>query len=358
LLSMLVLSLDMVRYATAAAKFLDTKQELNQKQKSFCQDEASDLAVPGATWMELPVLPGQEQGSRILVYKYGDIVSDHMRNGVWEGAELMSIMRGLAMPMDKSHPAYTPPVFVDVGANIGAFSLAVSKAGYQVYAFEGMPQNIRMLRGTLCANPEPAARVTLFDTGLSDEERECRIYSASYNLGDGVVDCLQAQPSQAWYLTNNLVERGKMHLRRLDALLDEDVRVMKIDVEGFEPYVLRGAEGLFGRRRVSFIVMEFNKPALVGANEGVRGVQAWLDHIVQLGYRVSLKSFTGPFLLSAEVLELEHKEGIFNLFLAHKDTLGMMRSRSARQSRTHRAGSRRRGNRRGLRQGRRGAQQL
>ena len=52
--------------------------------------------------------------------------------------------------------------------------------------------------------------------------------------------------------------RGTMTVRRLDSLLAEDVQIMKIDVEGFETEVLAGAEELFNKYEVKYIMTECN----------------------------------------------------------------------------------------------------
>ncbi len=41
----------------------------------------------------------------------------------------------------------------------------------------------------------------------------------------------------------NHTQHGTMQLHRLDALVAEDVQVLKVDVDGFEPLVLAGADG-------------------------------------------------------------------------------------------------------------------
>ncbi len=55
-------------------------------------------------------------------------------------------------------------IFMDVGANIGAHTVAAAAFGFSVLAFEPMHVNIMSLRHTLCANPELWDRVTLIPT--------------------------------------------------------------------------------------------------------------------------------------------------------------------------------------------------
>jgi FkbM family methyltransferase len=49
-----------------------------------------------------------------------------------------------------------------------------------------------------------------------------------------------------------------MSIRRLDDLLSEDIHLLKLDVEGFEESVLKGAQRLLSRKRVKFLLTEVN----------------------------------------------------------------------------------------------------
>jgi hypothetical protein len=63
----------------------------------------------------------------------------------------------------------------------------------------------------------------------------------------------------------------------------ESVDVIKIDVEGAELSVLRGAEGIIGRER-PYILFEANAETCAAAGHGVRDIFAWLQ---ERGYRLA-----------------------------------------------------------------------
>jgi FkbM family methyltransferase len=52
--------------------------------------------------------------------------------------------------------------------------------------------------------------------------------------------------------------RGEITIRRLDAFVDSDVQMIKIDVEGFEEPVLTGAKALLSKHNAWFIAAEAN----------------------------------------------------------------------------------------------------
>jgi Methyltransferase FkbM domain len=55
----------------------------------------------------------------------------------------------------------------------------------------------------------------------------------------------------------HLMLRGE----RVDAVVNEDVLLLKMDVEGFEPAVLKSSKGLFDRFHVDNVVMEYSPGA-------------------------------------------------------------------------------------------------
>ena len=84
---------------------------------------------------------------------------------------------------------WKPPLLVDIGANVGWFSLNGAAAGGRVVAFEAMPSNIALLRRSFCANPWLAERIALFGTGLGSKRATCGIISGTTNKGDGHTVC-------------------------------------------------------------------------------------------------------------------------------------------------------------------------
>src|SRR5580658_3113180 len=125
-------------------------------------------------------------------------------------------------------------VCVDVGANIGPVTLALSRlcpAG-EVHAFEPTPESFRFLQHNVTANA--ASNVTLHQLALSDRPGEATIH---YNreaagaalifdrLVDGVPQVVPLATLDAWAASSGL---GRLDL-------------VKIDVEGSELQVLDGA---------------------------------------------------------------------------------------------------------------------
>ena len=63
---------------------------------------------------------------------------------------------------------------LDIGANVGIYSLLAAYAGLTVLAFEPMPRNRALLAATLCANPVLARRITVHPVALGERRGECK----------------------------------------------------------------------------------------------------------------------------------------------------------------------------------------
>jgi len=159
-------------------------------------------------------------------------------------------------------------VVVEVGANIGSHTLALSKMvgnSGRVYAFE--PQ--RVVFQTLCGNLalNSIENVEAFDVALSDEDGSLLIpdirYDVEGNFGGVEIDKFKSGRKTPKAKLDNFLE-----LQRLDFL--------KIDVEGMEREVLLGA----------LASIEKFKPIMYIENDRVDKSQALIALIKDKGYNI------------------------------------------------------------------------
>jgi hypothetical protein len=87
----------------------------------------------------------------MYVYSSHDFVSHALADpsqGSWEQEELDNIKYALSrLPLNGSQQQ---PLFVDVGANIGWFTLNAASLGARVYAFEGEPLACNAMVPSFC----------------------------------------------------------------------------------------------------------------------------------------------------------------------------------------------------------------
>ena len=139
---------------------------------------------------------------------------------------------------------------VDVGANVGFITVRAARVASQVIAIEPHPIRFRYLKRNVALNG--LRNVTCINCAVGAAEGEIALYDVDPSLGPRPLD-VSATPG-----------RGRCYrvpLRALDSLVQE-ADLIKIDVEGYEAEVLRGATNLLaGRPRL--VVEALAGPALV-----------------------------------------------------------------------------------------------
>jgi FkbM family methyltransferase len=172
---------------------------------------------------------------------------------------------------------------LDIGANIGAHTLhlaAATGAGGQVIAFEPTDYAFERLAHNVALNPHLEQRIRLEQTMLvdSDEAELPRSVVASWPL----VPASQLQPlalGRAHSTSGATAMRLDSSLRSLGV---DRVDFVKLDVDGHEIDVLRGAPLLLSRSRPT-ILFEVAPSQLDGLGRRIEDV---LDLLVSFGYRI------------------------------------------------------------------------
>ena len=167
-------------------------------------------------------------------------------------------------------------VVLDIGANLGLVTMQlahlVGESG-RVHAFEPNPAMVEILTQTLERNA--ARNVELHSYGLGSEDGQIELAIPIGHAGQASMtrsrwtDGAETVVVPVHTLTSVMRDRGI-----------GSVRLMKIDVEGFEMEVLRGAEQWLASSPVEFILFESNDSLGDGAADPV------ISFLVELGYRI------------------------------------------------------------------------
>jgi FkbM family methyltransferase len=130
-------------------------------------------------------------------------------------------------------------VIVDVGAMIGNHTVYFSRylEHTAILAFEPLPDNLALLD----ANVRSLDTVQVFGQALSDRWGLSHIAAVPGNYGHAMLGQLGTVVRTA----------------RLDTLLLENVTLLKIDVEGHEPEVLRGAAETIARCKPRILIEDW-----------------------------------------------------------------------------------------------------
>jgi FkbM family methyltransferase len=145
-------------------------------------------------------------------------------------------------------------IFWDIGANVGWFSLFASKfvgVNGRVFAFEPSPE----VFDVLSTHAKIVHGVTPIHCGVGGSD-EVRTFSA-HGKSSSSSFIQEVTNINLRFLPSEPIRNLEVRLRKVDSLVKElgsKPSVLKIDVEGFELEVLRGAGDLLAYSRPTLIV--------------------------------------------------------------------------------------------------------
>lgn len=183
-------------------------------------------------------------GGRNYTITSDDMYLEGIKNGF--EPDMVELFRSVASDSE---------VILDVGANIGCTALLFSGLSKTVYAFEPSPTTFEFLEKNILRSG--LKNIFLQNIGFGAESSESTLTFAPSNRSGGFVSN-QTQASDG-----HTVE--KIVIRQMDDVLKSlsisKVNFIKIDVEGFEGHVLRGAKQTLTACK-PIVVMELNHGAL------------------------------------------------------------------------------------------------
>ncbi|HEX4033821.1 MAG TPA: FkbM family methyltransferase [Solirubrobacteraceae bacterium] len=164
-------------------------------------------------------------------------------------------------------------LFVDAGANFGFWALLAARRGCRVIAIEPLPATRTRLQENARRNGLDGA-IEVVAAALSDEGGALTLSVTGGESGQA-----SAHPPQGSADAETFVVPAVT----LDSLLGERaVRFLKIDVEGHEPALLRGADRVLRAGRVDFLLIELSGGVL-GRSGG--SAAELIDWLAERGYR-------------------------------------------------------------------------
>lgn len=148
-------------------------------------------------------------------------------------------------------------VFLDIGSNIGLYSLVAAKIiGYEgkIYAFEPTPSTYKRLLENISLNN--FSNINAYNIGLSNKESTLDFYTQNdgHDAWNSFVRLTQFTNE------NNAIQ---VKVETLDSLIQEykieNISLIKIDVEGWEKYVLEGCIKLLEKENSPVFLIEFTE---------------------------------------------------------------------------------------------------
>ncbi|WP_087000778.1 FkbM family methyltransferase [Rhizobium sullae] len=208
----------------------------------FFKSKKGTAPVPSLRPLKLPIKDVE------LPPDIGGRIGRVLLKGRWYEQEMLDYIRGLGLG----------GVYLDVGANIGNHSVyfACNTKADRVLSFEPTPRARKQLNKFIELNLL-YTKIAVVPYACSDAEGEI-----------AVVESLAQDAAPVKY-----------ECKRIDDVVDVPVSVIKMDIEGAEPYALRGAVR----------VLKESKPIMFIEAHDDRHMKDIMDIIGPIGYKITGK---------------------------------------------------------------------
>jgi len=148
------------------------------------------------------------------------------------------------------------PVIFDVGANHGQYATELIKhfrdIDYTIYSFEPSAKSYAILQTNIAGNN----RIHTFPFGFSNEEKEIKLFMAADN---SAIASVYDRRLEHFDIAMDVQE--VIRVTTLDTFCSQNnignIDFLKIDVEGHELEVFKGAAGMIKKGNIKYIQFEF-----------------------------------------------------------------------------------------------------
>ncbi|CAH9125012.1 unnamed protein product [Cuscuta epithymum] len=169
-------------------------------------------------------------------------------------------------------------IFVDVGANVGMATFAAAVMGFKVLAFEPVFENLQKICEGVYFN-RVGELVEVYEAAASDRLGNITFHKLVGRLDNSAVSATGAKLA----FKSNEEIAVEVKTVPLDAMVmeSESVLLVKIDVQGWEYHVLKGASKLLSRKagEAPYLIYEEDERLLQASNSSAKEIRDFLHTI-------------------------------------------------------------------------------
>lgn len=225
---------------------------------------------------------------KFVVRKDTDFVSQHIkRTGqvLCDDLLLNAMSSVLAKHTEGASANRKRPLFVDVGSNIGSCTAVAGLLGFDVIAVEPNPANMQFVKKNILLN-NLADSVRVLPCGLSNATMDLTFRYTTGNMGMGTFGALPETYMKAnkwgkWYDASRTVPVTRMD--NVPELRRRPIDLMKVDTEGHEGRVIRGAGAMLDHGQLHTMYLEDHFAEGASDTESMSSIQ---ELLVARGYRL------------------------------------------------------------------------
>jgi len=205
---------------------------------------------------------------------------------------------------------YSPDLVMDVGVNYGECIFSTNYPSHtQIYGIEANRDLLKYIHQSREVHPNKA-QIKIFNVFAADKEEEKTFYVDKHWSGTS---------SAAYRPAHDMIEQKTVRTVTIDSIVEEDVTnkniLFKVDVEGFEAFVLRGMTELIQKSASALGFIEFNSEYMEKAGVDVN------DFLQFLQQHFSVYIYNKNELVNGSQLTLSDLKKRFGSNYVHTDMI-------------------------------------
>lgn len=211
--------------------------------------------------------------------------------------------------------------FIDIGTHIGYYSVLAAKiVGNEgkVFAFEPELSNYQKILENISLNN--LSNIQLFNLALSSESKETHLFFNQDNDGGHALWDVGKHPFNQKSLQSQTMQN--IQQSTLDDILSQQqdisqIKIIKIDTEGAEVNVIKGAVNTISKYNVPYIICEINRFGLkqMGTNEAE--LREFMNTLKYESYLIT--SDKSNQLIKLELGKYYQTSHVFNMLFGRKN---------------------------------------
>ena len=255
----------------------------------------------------------------MFIFKNNDYMSEQIQlKKYYEKDGTLNMLNALQYYADKHDYENDDIMIIDMGANIGWYTIFFGLFKYSVLAFEPYPENYYILKKNYCRNNRdffgPESTITIVNHALYTKETRCGYYQ---DIKSSIKDMVLCDFNKEDNFGIDYVRMSLINSTRLKDFIplinNKRITLLRLDLEFEGEKAIKSGKELITLYHVPYVFIAFNKKMF---NIYETKAEDFLKFFVNHGYQISLKGFlTKEFISIEDLMKKKFKQ--INLYLVY-----------------------------------------
>ena len=255
----------------------------------------------------------------MFIFKNNDYMSEQIQlKKYYEKDGTLNMLNALQYYADKHDYENDDIMIIDMGANIGWYTIFFGLFKYSVLAFEPYPENYYILNKNYCRNNRdffgPESTITIVNHALYTKETRCGYYQDVKSSRKDMVLCEFSKEDNFGidYIRMSLINSTRLK-DFIPLINNKRITLLRLDLEFEGEKAIKSGKELITLYHVPYVFIAFNKKMF---NIYETKAEDFLKFFVNNGYQMSLKGFlTKEFISIEDLMKKKFKQ--INLYLVN-----------------------------------------